>query len=281
MVFASHKENNNISVCTYNLHIWSNASVISDNILKLKNYGVDIFCLQEIQKIRGKQFVGDLIQKKLGKDWQMECFLGDENLKLDHGLAILWNTKKVKALRVKKMLLPLYPKSTPLFWLFMRRLTGFNHSEPDQRKALSIIFKYKNNQLQIITTHIDIVGGQTHRLSQHKFIKKQLLSNVDKQVICGDFNTIGKKNRKEIREIQKVYGKDFLEVSSDIVWTQDFYNCPLAFAWLNKLVKIIHFHFKQKLDHVLVRGFNSFAVKRIELNGSDHLPVIARLDLNS
>jgi len=280
MVFDSFKKNV-ISISIYNLHLWSDTDIISNNIFNLKRHGVDIFCLQEIQKTKGKLFIGDLIQKKLGKNWQIKYLLGNTNRLTDHGLAIVWNTKKIKALQIKKMLLPLYPNSIPFFWIFVRYLTGFNHKEPDQRKLLSIIFKFKNKQFQVINTHIDINGGQSHRLKQHKFIKNQLLSNIKHQIVCGDFNTIGVNNKNEVKEIKKVYGKDFLEASSKISWTQDFYNCPLAFAWLNRLVKIMHFHFRQKLDHILVKGFNLLETKRIEMRGSDHLPIISKLSFSN
>jgi len=150
-----------------------------------------------------------------------------------------------------------------------------------QRKILSGTFLYKGKKIRITTTHIDVAGNLEERLRQNNYLMQYVLSKpaVRYEIICGDFNTIrGFTFHKEVAALNLLY-KDFSEICSEISWTEDFYHCSFRSKHVEKIVRNLHIHYRQKLDHIWSKGFNIQESKLLPIEGSDHFPLLADVSI--
>lgn len=270
-------KNKTIRIVTYNLFLFSNPHIITQNILTMKKQGVNIFCLQEILKTKGKLFVGDVIMKALGDEWDIAYSLGNESADTTHGVAILWNKRHVHKIDVTKIVLPKVTNFS-FFHKLMRLGAGFKNIVAEN-KALSITFSVYGRKVRITSAHISLNGGVTHHLEQHLFIKSLLVDKpVPHEIIAGDFNTLrGFTYKREMQQIQNIYGGEFTELSSDIPWTQDLHYSKFEKKLLNTIIIYTKLHYRQKLDHIFVKGFIPVSCKRLPFEGSDHFPISTEL----
>ncbi len=269
-----------IKVATYNIFLFSNPKVITQNILAMKKQGVDIFCLQEILKSKGKPFVGDTILKLLGDEWSIEYNLGTEDLDVSHGVAILWNKRTLHKVAVTKIILPKLIKHS-----FSSKIVRYLLRFKDitiEHQALVITFSMGDRMLRVTSAHLAVAGGIKHRLSQHQFLKSMLAKKtVPYEIICGDFNSLrGITYKKELQGIQNIYGKNFIEPSLQIPWTQDIHYSIFERAILNFFIKYSKIHYRQKLDHIFIKGFTPLECERLHNEGSDHFPLVTTLVFN-
>lgn len=277
MVSARSKQ---LTLATYNIFIRSDPKKIASNISTMLQRGVDIFCLQEVLKTKGKPFVGDEIQSLLGTTWKLAYCLGNENTYLDHGIAMIWNARKLKLLDTYSALLPKL-QQVPFLHRKIDKLFGFE-GVPNQRRVLSVVFSYGGEVIRVTTAHMDAAGSMNHRLQQHHYLLNSLRKKpkITYEIICGDFNTLrGRNFDKEIQSIRTLYKKNNLsEVCSDSSYTQDMYYCDFSNRNLKNFIKKYNIHYRQKLDHIWHKGFTIHKVETLVLEGSDHLPLIATID---
>jgi endonuclease/exonuclease/phosphatase family metal-dependent hydrolase len=267
-----------LGVATYNIEFGKNAEKIIHNIEKLTQDGADIICLQEIIN---NEIVANIL-KKLGSQWQAAYHVGEENSRLAIGTCIIWHAKKCELIKEEKFLLPKL-KEFALHEKFYYWVMGVQ-SIPIQRKAITCYFTINNKMLRVTSLHIDNVGGPMQRMKQLHYLLSQLkqLEPPDYELICGDFNTFDLiRTGYEKSLLHRELGKEFTDASKGIAWTSDIYytdfsNSIELFHWL---VKTCNIHIRRKLDYIWSKNLKRLACSKKIFYGSDHFPIIAKLEL--
>lgn len=160
-----------------------------------------------------------------------------------------------------------------------------------QHAALMTRYAVGKKILRVTNVHFNVFGGIPHKRKQiMRILEYFQLAKADYDIICGDFNTIGpykllnKHILKQKNAIQKQLGKTFKEVTIPS-WTGDVGDVMSPTTPASRLIyktfKKTGIQFRQKLDWVFVRGFNTMhADVRHDLKGSDHYPVMASLQFS-
>jgi len=274
---------NELIVATYNILFGNNTKQIIENIKKMADEGVNLFCLQEVINKPNEVFIIDQMLKSLGKNWQAEYHVGTENSKLSIGTAIIWDADKLKLKQTEKILLPKIKKFDINENLFYKII---GHAPfPLQRRAIVCYLSIDQTLVRVTCLHADNVGGPKHRLKQIRYVTScmQKLRPVDHEIICGDFNTFDLlKTGYEKRLLHKIFGEKFIDASEGLGWTSDiqrldFRTSMKIFSWFIKTFRV---HIRRKLDYIWVKNFEVVSCRKWDLPGSDHLPLIAKLTIN-
>lgn len=274
--------NNQFNIVTYNIEYAAQKGKILENIIQLEKDGVDIFCFQELINTPQEGFFIDTVLQKLGDSWQAVYNVGEMEGRLSLGNAIVWNKKKFFLKSSEKILLPLI-KNFDLhekLWYKTIRVPGV----PIQRRAITCLFTLNQTPIRVTSVHVDNVGGPTHRKKQLAFLmtKLRLLETPKQEIICGDFNTFDLlKTGYEKKMIQNEIGEDFVDASNKIAWTSDiamidFSTSIKIFPWF---IKAFNIHIRRRLDYIWVKNFTIQECKKLEIIGSDHFPIIAKLEI--
>jgi endonuclease/exonuclease/phosphatase family metal-dependent hydrolase len=244
-----------LKIVTYNIHHGRRQQAIIRNIKKLAALGTNIFCLQEVRKNSGENFLLDSLLKQLGKDWKIKYLIEPE--KHDLGLCILWKNLDLKADNFQSILLPKYPKAR--FYEKPLKKLSSRHPWPVQRAALVGDFVFNGKSLRVINLHLDWLGGFTHKGLQINHIHSKLRLQVqpDYQVICGDFNTVGffPFSKRRSKKIEGLLGADFKNTFDNKMTTSHM----------------------QMLDHIFVKNMALIKSKVFKYSGSDHFPLLAEI----
>lgn len=273
-----------LRVTTYNIQASNNPKKIIHNIKQLMEEGVSAFCLQELRLKKGKPFIGDYLQKALGKNWKIHCFFYNDMMDKDLGICIMWNTDILQLKKIDQILLPQLVKKSTLEGLEERFMGA--HRVLLRRKALLATFMFGKKTIRISNIHLDWQGGWEQRKMQLQFlnsyIQKQSACDID--IISGDFNTTKWPfPSHEEPEVAGILGKQFTNVSETIPYTSDL-NSLSFYHWLNIIgdafIKLVGFHCYQKVDHIWSRGLTPVHVEIQEKSGSDHFPLIGTFTLS-
>lgn len=244
-----------IKIATYNIRNSIRPKTIIRNLARMENVGVNIFCLQEVRKIKRGKFIGDKLKEKFGKKWKMKYFVKPDSR--DAGLCVVWKPDVFCLVSLERLYLPKIKKLNPGIKALEKMF--FNRPLPTQRGAIIADFIVKSNGklLRIANVHLDWLGGR-HKVNQLGRLMTRLNSKpaADAEIICGDFNTVGplglfKKRREEICE---VLGKEFKDASSLVRHTS---------------------RTRQKLDYIFAKKLKFINAKRLKWRGSDHWPLMA------
>jgi endonuclease/exonuclease/phosphatase family metal-dependent hydrolase len=247
----------NLKVVSYNIHMGLEADLLVKNICDFALQGVAVFCFQEFFKWRMPQDLESLLLKALGPHWQMEYETPSKN-SYDNGACILWNESVLSAISFERLLLPQISKSRmwEKAWI---RSHGFGaNAFLLQKGALVGTFNWNSQRLRITSLHLDWQGGLRQRMTQLTFIGNYLVShpNVNYEVICGDFNTIGLFNKgKQTRMILEILGNEFRDTATKLEPTFP----PFV------------------LDRILVKYLRAEWFQVYKLPGSDHFPIATSL----
>ena len=139
--------------------------------------------------------------------------------------------------------------------------------------------------MRVTCVHVDNVGGPRHRLKQISYLVSQLTSKekAKYEIICGDFNTFDLlKTGFEKKLLQKKFDKEFIDASEQVGWTADIHNIDMSssikiFYWF---IHTFNVHVRRRLDYIWVKNFKVIECKKLEIPGSDHFPIIAKLELS-
>lgn len=264
-----------LKLVTYNIRVGLQEKKLVETVGKLAQQGAQVFCLQELPKIDGEDFIGNLFLGSLGQSWRGEFSPLPGTRSYHLGLGIIWNSNFLEFLGSQTVLLPKFeqPKLWELFWHKIAHAyteTGswwrsfFRVHEPfeaTQRAALICTFKYGGELLRVTVLHLDWYGSLAQRSRQIQHLGEVLAGQppVDKEVICGDFNTLGMfiKFKKRSGEIQSVLPPGFIDTLKN----------PRRTGWPF-----------QRLDYIFAKGFKNYQGKVNYLRGSDHKPVSAELE---
>ena len=188
------------------------------------------------------------------------------------------------------------PQVGRLGWAAKLKTEG---GEPDSKLAFVQLFSWAGRLVRIINLHLDFAGGVAHRIRQltHLFGALEQLGDLSAgtvDVLTGDFNTSGHHRSKQAWErTQQVLNvakrKGFTDCSAGVPWTSDlFFSIDPAdpAQRMLRLGRVLGLRYRQKLDHLLVRGASTVAsavavtpIEGAHLPGSDHLPLSIELIL--
>jgi endonuclease/exonuclease/phosphatase family metal-dependent hydrolase len=267
-------------VATYNIQSSLHPSQITKNILKMARKGVTVFCLQELVAYRDRPFIGDLLLKKLGKDWQAVYHLGQARSLLGMGNGIIWHTKTLTLKDHQKVLLPPSPPLAIHEKAFVWLAAGL--TAPLRRRALIGRFRFNGKLVRITNLHLDFNGGTVQRVKQLKYLKN-LLAHDNKnarEIICGDFNCLDLLNiGAEHRIYHQVLGDQYQDASERVGWTGDLnkIDSSQGMKLFARLIKIFRLQVRRKIDYVWVKNVTVEECYKLAWSGSDHYPVLASL----
>lgn len=243
----------NIKIATYNIHHGIQLEKIRENIKKLSKDGVHIFCLQEVREFSGKTSVLDVCLEALGTGWEHKKFI--EPNSYNFGLCFIWKKSVLKNKKIEKLTLPKIPK-------FNIRIIVKRIRKPIDRGALIGTFKINNKLIRISNVHLDCAGQFIQRERQLRALMRHLKADagLKKEIICGDFNTIGVEalSKKQEKKILDIFGSGFKNAHPKSTPT---------------------FHLLQRLDYIFVKNIKIKKSAVLKMKGSDHFPIVAELEV--
>jgi len=186
------------------------------------------------------------------------------------------------------------PRLDRLGWVAGLKTEG---GVPDTKSAFAQVFAVGGRHVRVISLHLDFAGGADHRVRQltHLLGVLEQAAGPDGSVVdvlCGDFNTSGhhrsKAARARTRRVLDVAMVDgFIDCSAGVPWTSDLFSSIDDADPARRLLAVgraLGLRYRQKLDHVLVRGARPVAPATVvtvpghtHLPGSDHVPVAVGL----
>lgn len=250
-----------LKIVTYNLHHVRKQDRLIRNILDMANDGAQIFCLQEVRAISGKNHFGERLLESLGDTWQAQFLLGENTN--DYGLGVVWNSSQLQMQAYQIIELPQLSQLTRLEYFIERYLLS-GETTPAKRAAQVIEFSFNDQSVRVINVHFDWHGGQTQRHAQIEHLVKSLQqlasqSSLKGEIIGGDFNTIGfLRNQNQITPVQELLGESYQNLFPTFQLTT------------------MH---GQKLDYIFVKDLEVVQTAIHKKMGSDHFPVSATVKL--
>ena len=186
------------------------------------------------------------------------------------------------------------PRVDQLGWVARLKTEG---GVPDTKSAFVQVFNVGRGLVRVVSVHLDFAGGPGHRVRQLSHLVDVLDQTVETdggavEVLCGDFNTSGwYRSTVTKAETQRVLdvalARGFSDCSAGVMWTSDLFSSIDDADPARRLLAVgraLGLRYRQKLDHILVRGARpaaSAAVVSIpghaHLPGSDHVPVAVEL----
>ncbi len=276
------KAKKELIIATYNIQFSINRERLIDNIINMTNKGVSLFCLQEVVWGPGKTFMVDMLLKELGGEWKAICNLGAEKSILGMGNCIIWNTKVLKLESEQKVFLPKYSTLAIHEKVFSWIVGGV--MESFQRRVIIGCFELTNTKkVRVTNVHLDQNGGLKNRKRQLEYLMNNLQKNkFYHEIVCGDFNSFDLlESGKEMVMHKEVMGGEFRDISKDTGWTADLNNINLVKGRkvLEFLIKKLQVHIRKKLDYLWVKNISSSKCEKLSLDGSDHKPLVAYLEI--
>jgi endonuclease/exonuclease/phosphatase family metal-dependent hydrolase len=302
-----------ITLLTYNIRgeLWTKEA--SEELARvIKERKVDVVCLQEVvreyrngdeeepreknkeKKREVKRSILKEITALLEKEYKTVVYLPVQSPHKSVGNAILYKKDKLKA--VGQEFSKAFPKISQRSLL---EEWGNQFMLPIRRIIMSEKFELDHRSLIVYNVHLDYFGGDTRRIYQlqHFFDLWGLQRHADGviEIVAGDFNTWSpgffRKIYRTISILRRwLRGKEFKEITSHIKWTQIFDRSEadraaqkgvVQISFFEKLITRYDQRFKQKLDHIWVRGdVDVVSCERLDLPYSDHFPILAQLTFN-
>lgn len=276
----SDMKSTDLSVVTYNIQHGLYAKQILTNISTLQtSYNPQIICLQEVRKPPNELFLLDNLLKKLGKNWDAVYSVGERHY-LDLGECTLWDTSSIQILNHKIIHFPKIKRVGIMDKLLIKDKKDYDVL----RGAIIAEFRYKSKPIRVSNIHLDWQGGNQHREEQIAFLSKFLRKKPYQfEVVCGDFNTLGFNfvRKKHIQRIERKLGEGFLDCCESVGWTchMDSYDPQSGVADIQRSLVQKGINLKQRLDYILVKGFKRARGFKENMNGSDHMPLVAELEV--
>ena len=269
-----------LTIASYNIQFSLHPESLVENINIIVKNGADIICLQEVIKKPNEIFIIDQIVDNLGKDWHYDHHLEESLSVLGMGNCILWNSKRIKLEHISKITLPTSGSLAIHERIFSYLAGGI--SKPFKRRVLLGYFCMNSTKFTVANIHLDHNGGINNRKQQLSYLMQSQFKNSPKSidVIAGDFNNFDLlKSGKEKRIYSNILGNNFIDATANIDSTADFNKMKFYFAtnFLGWVVKRLDFHIKRKLDYIWVKNATILESKKLNLNGSDHLPILVKL----
>lgn len=259
-----------ITVATYNILHGYYAQTILEDLKLMIDRGVDVFCLQEAD-LPFEQPLHTLLVGDHFKNWQVDYAHAGVGV----NLALLWNTSRLRVEKFHTTIFPPLPKPDLLQWL-----KGVK--ETLHRGALSGYFLVDGKTVRITSVHLAWEGGIKHRLAQLAQLKAELAAeSVDFDIIGGDFNTMAPSSlrRFQQKKVEAALGQEYVDVLPHLHWSEDQSFIAPQDHWERtvKVLKFFHLKWRARLDYLFARNLKVVSAEMLDLPGSDHRPLIAKL----
>ena len=185
------------------------------------------------------------------------------------------------------------PRVERLGWVARLKTEG---GAPDTKSAFAQLFGVGGRRVRVVSVHLDFAGGADHRVRQLAHLVGVLgrtagTADPPVDILCGDFNTSGhhrspvaRANTQRVLDVALERG--FVDCSSGVRWTSDLFSSIDTADPARRLLGVgraLGLRFRQKLDHLLVRGARPAVATMVvapghrHLPGSDHVPVAVEL----
>ena len=175
------------------------------------------------------------------------------------------------------------PRVGRLGWLARLKTEG---AAPDTKSAYLQLFRVADRRVRIVSLHLDFAGGAEHRVRQLSHLldvlgQRAQADGAAADVLCGDFNTMGQHRSPAARAatgqvLAVALGRGFVDCSARVTWTSDLFSSIDDADPARRLLRVgqaLGLRYRQKLDHVLVRGARPLCpAVRVEAGGAAHLP---------
>ena len=259
-----------ITVATYNILHGYYAKTILDDLKLMIDKEVDVFCLQEAD-IPFEQPLHTLLVGEHFKNWQVDYAHEGSGV----NLALLWNTSRLQVAGFHTTIFPALSK--PDILQRLKRVKETLH-----RGALSGYFLVDGKIIRITSVHLAWEGGIKHRLAQLAQLKTELAEQpADYDVIGGDFNTMAPSSlrRFQQKKVEAALGPEYVDVLPHLHWSADQSYIAPQDHWetVVKVLKFLHLKWRARLDYLFARNLKVVAAEMIDLPGSDHRPLVAKL----
>jgi endonuclease/exonuclease/phosphatase family metal-dependent hydrolase len=287
----------NLSVLTYNIRgdFWTKEAT-ADLARIVKERGVDLVCLQEVvrhfntEEGNHANILADL-KKELVGEYEDLDFLPVQTSTFSMGTAILYR----KSLMIPQGA-PFYKHFAPLSARKSMEEWADQFFPPIRKVIMSEQFNIGTRSLIVYNAHLDFFGGDRRRIYQigHMFKLWEGKREGQKvfEIIAGDFNTwMPYKLQGLYRRFGRLRGwlakKGIHEASESVWWTHNFdsaeadayeANGTLSLGFVGTLVRKFERFLRQKEDYIWFggKGVELVSCERIDVNWSDHYPVLAK-----
>jgi len=290
-----------LNILTYNIRgdLW-NPECTDEFTALVHKHEVDVICLQEVVRTfnQGQRSEEDAnilqeLKRSLAEEFDTVEYLPVQASDKSIGNAILFRHDGLCSIgqNYGKAFPKRSSRALPEEW-------ADKFLVPMRRVIMSEKFTMDHKKLIVYNVHLDYFGGDTRRISQiqHFFNLwggEREGENII-EIIAGDFNTwLPYKLMKLYRRIsilaRFLTKKGFIEASRHIPWTQIFDRSEADSSSqkgirqtnaLERFVGKFDRSFKQKLDHIWIRGdAEVISCERLDVALSDHYPVLLKLRL--
>ncbi len=254
------------TVLTYN--VFYNKAYLQLECI-ISRHHPDLICLQEV----------DTDEKNLSYLNKFGYRLADYSnsfLKFGriYGVATFYNPNRMRLIKSNSFFLP---RSIYEFFLtIIRTLQGGNKS----RTLLETHFALNGikTTITVFNTHLTMFGANGIRLKQiQEALNYYQITKSGPIVIAGDFNYLPY-GRKRLENLMKTYG--FTESTRKINYTIKYSQNEMLkyFNFIQKFAAKLYSKFftdRLKIDYIYHKGLTLRRIKRVNLQLSDHFPIIA------
>ena len=254
----------NISILTYNV-LFNQAAIRLVSVLKKEK--PDIFCFQEIDTNEDNLHQLEFGSYRLA-DYS-NSFVKHSKI---YGVATYYNAQKLEHVNTDILQLP---KSIyEVIVTISRFLRGGN--KPRTALCTEFIQKKSGEKVIVFNTHLTSYGSNNIRQKQiDSFLKEMNPTTKNPVLIVGDFNHLPYQ-RKKLEALFHKYRLSEATKNLPYTFTYDFDKLDLP-RILKKIAQIFaHLIPEQiKIDYILYRHLKLKNTKRINIDYSDHFPIIS------
>lgn len=256
-----------LTCATYNILHGYHRDMVLQNVDFLIGHGVDIICLQEVEK-RFEPYLRKFLAQQKYVGWQVRV----AHVGLGGNVALVWNSGKLRLKRTRVITLP--KLRTPSRLQRLRKMT-----DRIDRAALVGIFESKGLTYQIASAHIAWEGGNNHRMRQIRFLRDALEKEpADIRIVAGDFNTLAPRALGHVHEkrVEHALGAHYMNAHPKLSWSYDISHADPndGLGFLPRLHKA-GMKFRTRLDYIFATNVTKVTSAMHDLPGSDHRPLTA------
>jgi len=237
----------------------------------LKQYQPDIVCLQEIDTKEENLKELEKLGYKLAD--YANCFFDFGKV---WGVATYYNQEKFEFISSRPI-----PLINGVYEVF-KIITRLFRNKGLRRTILKTDFQIKsiNKNITIYNLHLSAVGLNNLRLKQLNMIDFDDFDQKGSIIITGDFNF--PIERKKLEKIMNKYQLE--EATNKLYYTLKFPSNPAkhSFGFIYRFFSRFIRKFwsdEAKLDYIFYRGLKNLSTKRVNVNYSDHFPIISQFEI--
>ena len=266
-----------LKIATWNiLHGTFREDILEGLYFLITKAGTGVICLQEAETRHAGNILAFLEEKGLAF-WKLEAL---EAKPTGAELIVLYDSTCLRIVGPPQLwLMPVLAKKPLLQRMFGRKGVPYI-----QRAAMATNFLLGGKPIRITTAHLAFEGGVAHCKHQLNTLAKIFRgSSVEREVLCGDFNTtsfLPGENWRKQKVVEQALGPDFVNANPKLPWSFSLAtidpNEPMAF--LRHVPPWIRKRLRSRTDYVFGKGMRVAGGEAFDLAGSDHRAVIGTFE---